>query len=387
MAFDWKLILRRAWICCCVLGTLMTLVWQCNNFYRGEDETIIEYRVFNQMETDVYPSLGLFWTLPIDEENLHEYGKKFNPSNYARFLLGGSDDWDKDVLTVDYDKVTPHLDDYVHRYGYRLSSQDDDWRDLYDRNSITLGNKTGYKEHSIFTAKGFTIDIPFKKDVQMNGFYVYFDASIFGKQGRLSNPIGNMFTENQFRLVLHYPNQFIAKADFGIRNWPVRSPGSSKHYLIRITVGHIEVRVRRNTFYKPCIEGIPDYDEMVKTSMLEKAGCSPPFLNSSPQYGPCTYKEQLWNAWDIYAGAMVRGNRRPHDMVNVPCRILEMINYDVKDVETPDAWIKDYPRLNTSVGVILDFTEFTYKEVRSVRAMDVQALIGKVHLFAPFSGL
>ena len=57
-----------------------------------------------------------------------------------------------------------------------------------------------------------------------------------------------------------------------------------------------------------------------------------------------------------------------------------MVRYDVKDVETPDVWIKKWPWMNTSVGVILNFAEFTYKEVKSVRGMNKQALIGKLFL-------
>ena len=47
------------------------------------------------------------------------------------------------------------------------------------------------------------------------------------------------------------------------------------------------------------------------------------------------------------------------------------------DIEIRQTWINRYSWLNESVGVVLNFKELTYKEIKSVRGMDIQALIGK----------
>ena len=388
MPFLWKTILRGSWTCCCILLTLLTMVWQCYNFYGGEENTIIEYRNFNDMETDLYPSIGLCWTLAINNEHLKQYGQRFTPSRYAYFLAGHY--WDKDMLKVDYENVTSRFEDYIHRYGYMYPARaytKSVSESIYDAETEILRNEKGYKEHSVGSYRCFSIDIPFRKDHQIYGFYLFFESNIFGEKGRLANPVVDGFEENQFRLVLHYPNQLIGKAAFGIGDWPVRGPNSSTGYLMRLTAGDIEVRVRRNSNHRPCVEGLYDYDEMMHKYVLGKVGCKPPYLNSTPAYAPCTEQKELAKAFRIYQAALERGNRGLPDTIDIPCRSLERVRYDVKDVETPDVWIKMWPWMNTSVGVNLDFADFTYKEVKSVRGMDVQALIGKLSLLTSFTCL
>ena len=378
MSLDWKTMLRGTWVCCCILATSMTMVWQCYNFYRGEENTIVEYKTFNEMETDVYPSIGLCWTLPINIENLKRHGKRFTPSSYAYFLAGYH--WDKDMLKVDYNNVTIHFEDYIHRYGYMNHSSLHNSDHIYDGEKEELKTKKGYKEHSVGAYRCFSIDIPFIKDLQIYGFYLFFEHTIFGEKGRLGETFReNSFRENEFKIALHYPNQLISRSELVISNWPVRGPNSSKYYLIRLSVGDIEVRVRRNSNHSPCIEGFYDYDATLKKYVLEKVGCKPPYMSSTPGYAPCTTQKELKKAFGIIYEAIKRGNRGLSDTIDTPCRSLERIRTDVKDIKTPDFWIEDEPWMNTSVGLILDFTEFTYKEVRSVRGMDAHALIGKLY--------
>ena len=75
--------------------------------------------------------------------------------------------------------------------------------------------------------------------------------------------------------------------------------------------------------------------------------------------------------------AVHNGNAKRFLTVENPCRSLERISYDAIDVENPQIWMRYNHWLNESVGVPLDFKEWTYKEVKSVRGMDIQALIGK----------
>ena len=57
--------------------------------------------MFNEMDTDMYPSIGLCWTMAINEEQLKQYGNRFTPSSYTYFLMGHY--WDEDMLKVDYE--------------------------------------------------------------------------------------------------------------------------------------------------------------------------------------------------------------------------------------------------------------------------------------------
>ena len=62
---------------------------------------------------------------------------------------------------------------------------------------------------------------------------------------------------------------------------------------------------------------------------------------------------------------------------------MERINYDVlTSKENYLTHVYDtFLRNDTTVSILFDFTEFTYKEVRNVRGMDEQTLIGNIYLF------
>ena len=102
-------ILKVAWTSSCIFATLSTVVWQLSNYYYGEEQTIVEYRRFNEMETDLYPSLTICLDLAINEERLNMYGNNFNSSAYERFLKGYV--WDKEMLKVNYDDVMLNFTD------------------------------------------------------------------------------------------------------------------------------------------------------------------------------------------------------------------------------------------------------------------------------------
>ena len=65
-----------------------------------------------------------------------------------------------------------------------------------------------------------------------------------------------------------------------------------------------------------------------------------------------------------------------HFLVSVVLAI-RRIQYEVSDEPLTDEIVKDYPILNDSLGIYFEFKEPTYKELKHVRSMDGQALIGK----------
>ena len=324
------------------------------------------------METDLYPSIGLCWTMTIREEILKQYESNFNSTNYVNFLSGTM--WNEGMRTVDYDNVTPQLSDFVLGYGYWTFSEKDIRLYVKERGDES---KPGFKEYAIFGMKCFTIYIPFRQNHKIQGFGVHFKPSIFGEKGRLANPGGNTHQENEFQVILHYRNQIIRRAIMAKRTWPYRGDEYARPYLMRLIVENIDVMVRRNTDQKPCIEGAPNYDQDVINYVLGKVNCKPPYLNSTSNLNPCTEQKQLKELGTLIHEAIYMGNGENFYTVKPPCRSLERIFYDGIDVDTPQKYIEDDPWMNDTVGLMLDFKEWTYKEVKSVRGMDIQALIGK----------
>ena len=359
------------WASCCIVATLSTTVWQCLNYLYGEEQTVVEYKSFNDGAENIYPSIGLCWTQAIDEEKLKGYGSTFTSATYGWFLTAYY--WDKKMLLVEYENVTVNFDNYILQYGY-ITPKDGE-RILYE---IDRGfeEKPGFNEYSFGAARCFTIKIPSQKDLIIKKFFVRFNSSIFGEEGRLPNPVGKAAAENAFRVALHYRHQLIFKMVFAKENWPIRDESSPRGYQMLLTVGHAEVLVRRNTIQTPCMEGIPDYDQKAIKTTMKKVGCKPPYWHSKSSLPPCSNRKQMYYILATAYNAGLSGKVHKSWKNEAPCRSLENIQYDVMDVETPEKWKKEKPWMNDSIGLNLVFTDLSYKEIKRVRGMDMQALIG-----------
>ena len=46
------------WTFCCIMAKLSTMMWQFSNYYNGEEQTVIEFKRYNEVESNVYPSIG-----------------------------------------------------------------------------------------------------------------------------------------------------------------------------------------------------------------------------------------------------------------------------------------------------------------------------------------
>ena len=378
LSINLKNILRTAWTLGCVVATFYATTWQFRRYYTIEDQTIIEYKRFHEREKDVYPSISLCWNVAINEEKLKRYGENFTSMAYVDFLFGNlvskKDLWNKDMLAVDYDNVTTRFEDYLIEYGYEYGFQNIPFRGLHNKE---MGIKTisGLKELSFFSQKCLTIDIPFNKSHSLNTMYVNLKPTIFGNELGLANPYS---PHNKFALVLHYPNQLLGQLNLGKLNWYLRGPSSISGYLLRI--GQMDVHDRGNTKQNPCIEGIPDYDQMAIKAGIKRIGCKPPYWNSISSFAPCSKKDQLRRFGIKFLNVSKSGNKKTSFMSKSPCRRMERINYDLQTFQKNSYSDVHFSGNETTVSVLLDFTEFTYKEVRNVRGMDDQTLIGNIHL-------
>ena len=169
-------LLKGIWIFICTFATLLTVIWQCYKYGKGEDVTQVEYKNFNENELDIYPSIALCFTMAIKEERLSGYGYNVTPRQYADFLQGNSGYGIRNVtentnnmMKIDYQNVIQHLDEYILAYGYTNNGVKTGLRDvlMYPFNALepTSSNKMrGFKELAFMGMMCLTIDIPYKKD-------------------------------------------------------------------------------------------------------------------------------------------------------------------------------------------------------------------------------
>ena len=82
------------------------------------------------------------------------------------------------------------------------------------------------------------------------------------------------------------------------------------------------------------------------------------------------------NATNLISKLLYDDENRATRLKSLPCRGLEKIQYDLVNEDFPSALLSVFPVLNGSLTIYFEFTESTYKELKHVRNMDIQALIG-----------
>ena len=74
-------------------------------------------------------------------------------------------------------------------------------------------------------------------------------------------------------------------------------------------------------------------------------------------------------------------NEIQEDVISsAPCRGLERIGYDHVDDKFSDLELADSPVVNESLGFVFYFKDSTYKELKHVKSIDEQSLIGNQNI-------
>ena len=357
------------WNSLCIVATIATLLWQLSNYINGEDMTVVEYKKFNNKEIDRYPSFGLCLTNGLIERKLNAFGA--NVQAYGAFLAGMF--WNEDMLLIDYNKVSLDFDDFIVSYGVMNNK----WDEIptyvsANVNDSTIVKKPGFKEFSLFGVKCFTIDIPFKKDQKLLNAYIVLKTEIFPLGIR--PPFGNNpLLDNMFVVVPHYSKQFYTQVNVGQTKWPVRDINSSKSYMMEFNVRNVEIFERRNKYKEPCLEDVPPHDDQIQQWVLDKVGCKPPYWNSISEMALCTKFSEMEAAAQLIFSAVFGDLESANYTKTLPCRTLEKVQYDVRDIDLGHENV-------STVRLIFNLREYTYKQVKEVRSMDLQALVGNQNL-------
>ena len=381
------LALKRGLALLCIFDTLLFVKIQFDKYNQDSDETQVEYKSFNTRVDDPYPSIALCLTMAIHEDRLKEFGENLTAQDYANFLAGANPD--KNMLKVDYEKVTTQWREYVLGYGYSRVDRTSGYvekllyaaKELDPRATDVIMH--GFKEFNAFGAKCFTIDFPFEKDLSMLRFWLLLKPEVFSGGVRPSVTAIDPFAENRLVVYPHYPKQFVRHFFRDLPSmgmWPSRGKRSPKSYVMRFNIKGIEVLEKRNKRNKPCAMGLPDFDDMFVQDVLMKLGCKPPYWaawKSSTSYPTCRDPNKMEQARKLVANLTYGYEVQEDVMSSTPCRGLERIDYDhFDDDEFSDTELSRAPIFNESLGLVFHFKESTYKELKHVKSMDGQSLIG-----------
>ena len=142
----------------------------------------------------------------------------------------------------------------------------------------------------------------------------------------------------------------------------------------------MEVSYHRRKHSKPCVDGIPNYDDQIIQWVMAKVGCKPPYWAAISDLPPCSTFEEMKQFYPLMTLATNGKIGTAFDIGDPPCRKMERIQYDMTDKDLQDS---DHP----AVKIRVQYKDSTYKEIKSVRNMDFQALVGNVQAISIYQSL
>ena len=136
--------------------------------------------------------------------------------------------------------------------------------------------------------------------------------------------------------------------------------------MMAFDIRSVDVVDRKGMRDKPCLEGAVNYDIGGPKLILESLGCKPPYWNSSSSFHLCSTQEELRTAAIMGLNELYKDDKK----ASRPCRKFENIAFSYEDIEIPDG--SD----NSSLIMHFEYSTQNYKELKSVRNMDLQTFIG-----------
>ena len=353
----------------CLLLTGGLFVYCSWKFIQDESTSLVDFHTYLNTDEDIYPSFTLCFiqddesyststssgsTIYIPEKLKNSYNID-NVTKYVSFLRG--EYWDSNFTKVNYDDVTFDLRDYVKtvliRENNTLSMPIYTWNSLIN----TTESFPFYTSSRQPRNKCFTCDLSSQKGLRIEGRIL----STLEIEFRDMKTLGTMIAYH-----MHYPNQYIRSTILDFEWGEKIGIWNGNHKSIWIDM--IEVVRRRNTYQKPCNVNSNQDDDMILLKVVQNAGCKPPHLSLGVDYPICS-------------------NNTGMDQTNIeridgpdftflksfdsPCNQVQTISY------TPQG-VKKHENDTSSPTLFVIYNSGSYREVRHIRAFDIQSLVGNI---------
>ena len=344
----------------CLLSTGGLFVYCSWKFIQDDSTSLVDFKAYHNTDEDIYPSITLCF-MQDDESNAIYIPRKLrngynidNATKYASFLRG--EYWDSNFTKIDYDDVTFNLRDYVKTVSIGVNT-------TYSTPIYTWNNVLNTTERfPFFTSsrqsrnKCFSCDLSNKKDLQIEGrqltiFYVEF------------KDISTMKTMIAYHM--HYPNQYLRSSTLDME-WGEK-PGIWNGNHKTIIIDMVEVIRRRRTYRKPCNANSKNDDDTILLTLIQNAGCKPPHSHLNVDYPICSNKT-----------GMAQTNIEKLDgsdftflqSFDPPCNQVQTISHTPQGVRITND--------TSSPSLFVIYNSGSYREVRHIRAFDIQSLVGNI---------
>ena len=238
---------------------------------------------------------------------------------------------------------------------------------------------------SLWTMKCMSFDVPFFMNNRVFGAAIELRSDIFNG-GIRPNDGRDVTRDDQFVFAPHYPKQLIKSMQQGETKWPIQTKNKYGVHLTRFNVKAVKIVQLRNKYSKPCTGGIPDHDDETIQWIIEKIGCKAPFWNSTSKMPLCSTKKELQKTTKLMYKLLQWNLKSLNYTREVPCRGLEKYQFEYTDIDLKEDenTLRNFtPRLRLEIT----FKDWSYKEIKNVRSLDRQSLIGIINTKFVLKGL
>ena len=233
-----------------VVCTLVTVVLTGICFHKftlNDDLAQIDFPTYHQQTRAIYPTLTLCFMKPtiFIDERLNKFGKGFNSSSYSSFLSGLH--WVEEMIEVNFDDVTLHLEDYLEGIGISSSKNQTIYKHCSENFQLILQELLGYKcletsnttlpfyiSYTNHQTKCFSINIPFDKNNKVQHLRLFIKSTIFPEESHKEFA----FDEN-FGIFVHYPQQFFRSPIHKLYNKLQNDTKKHKYRAVKIRGNNI----------------------------------------------------------------------------------------------------------------------------------------------------
>ena len=322
----------------CAIATLVLGIQSLNKYLLDENSTRVNHIKFNHDNVgNIYPSVTLCVLNPFLEKELKRYREDINITTYFKFLKGKI--WDREMMDIDYDRVTVSLTDNLIGVKMRLANGSDYRYDHVNGKQSPSGWKPHFyvarhleEQHSIL--KCFSFEIPFIDKAPVAKYQIYLKKALFPQQ--YQNQLFK-FEHNASGMILqfHYPGQRIA-TKITVGSWS-RQTKKRKLHTLGVKLFGVNVMIYRNRKKEPCIGDWLNYDQIITDEQVMRAGCRPRFWTTDKTLPECNTQLKI-DRFNNEMGSHTNWKSRP------PCRVIRAMQYIHTDekysenVEASDAF-------------------------------------------------
>ena len=400
----------------CLCGTISVVCYCFYQYTLDEDVSLIDFKIFHDNMDALYPTTTLCFYNPFLEHDLRKFGNGINTTSYSQYLQGHLDD--ERMKNIDYDHVTVSLEEKLLQASGKMENGTLLW--LYDKENKhpphvdSHGRPMYYVSFRSGVQKCFSFNIPYIENNFIWSLFVKMKLDTFPRDVRDSELKfdGSNSTRGGFSVSFHYPFQRFHSRGARKYQWKAfkrdeRGERNCRGFYMQFRIKGVEVLARRNKASVPCNGDWQSDDLILENNIIRSLRCLPPHMSNWTHLSNWTLVKKfakqpniakhLFKDWEIVKSFPTCASPRDikHildptndelEMYSKPCRIIEKLGFDYDEGFQFPPMEKDICQKtdNSWFSLRVYFDETTFKEIKQVRALNLEGLFGNISGYIGF---